>query len=239
VHVRASGHGSTVEASVLTTDAATERPIFVAANGRRARWLRYGGAFAVLLGCLWVAALAIGMLGVGRLPGLPLPSVVTRDDGAPPARDRTTVHSSVPVSPAAAVRDTPAVRPATPEAANASAARQRAQTRRASTTSVRPSTRARGVPDAGPPAQVTETPVAAQPAPAPTPTPVQQGWGRRGYTTPPGQTQRTETPAPATAPGQARQETQDPTTSPAPAPPPAAPVTPPGQQKKAEDPPTG
>jgi hypothetical protein len=220
-----------VEASVLTTDAATERPVFVAADDRRARWLRYGGAFAVLLGCLWLAALAIGMLGIGHLPGLSLPSLVSRDDGAPREHVRPNVNSSSPASPAADMPQRPASRSAPTPTAKAKAVTQPPRSRRASATTVSPSTPAGGVPDAGPPADVAPQPVTPQPAPAPAPT--QQGWARRGYTTPPGEVRRAETPAPTTPPGETRrQAAQDPTTAPAP----AAPVTPPGQEKKAEDP---
>lgn len=50
---------------------ADERPVFAAADGRRARRLRVAALLAAALVGLWVAALAAGMLGFGRLPGVP------------------------------------------------------------------------------------------------------------------------------------------------------------------------
>jgi hypothetical protein len=48
-----------------------ERPVFAAADGRRARRLRVAALVAAALVAAWVVALAAGMLGFGRLPGVP------------------------------------------------------------------------------------------------------------------------------------------------------------------------
>lgn len=50
-------------------------PVFLSADGRRARLLRLGGCAAAALSALWLAALLSGTLGLGRLPGVPLPDI--------------------------------------------------------------------------------------------------------------------------------------------------------------------
>jgi hypothetical protein len=49
-----------------------DRPVFVDESGRRARLLRVAGAFVVGLLALWMIAVAAGLMGLGRLPGVPL-----------------------------------------------------------------------------------------------------------------------------------------------------------------------
>ena len=51
------------------------RPVFASADGRRARALGLVGRAVGALGALWLVALLAGALGLGRLPGVPLPEV--------------------------------------------------------------------------------------------------------------------------------------------------------------------
>lgn len=70
----------------LRPSAATERPgepVFVSASGNRERALRLGARAVVALVILWLVALLAGALGLGRLPGVPLPDVGKVN--APPA----------------------------------------------------------------------------------------------------------------------------------------------------------
>jgi hypothetical protein len=213
-----------------------ERPVFVASDGRRARWLRCAGAAAVILGCLWLAGLGVGMLGFGQLPGLSLPSIGRAADG--PSLDRVTpTPRSSQVSPAVA-----GTMPIGQRAAAARPARKASKALRAShttaTAKVTRPTRARTVSKPAAPIQAVQPPVAAAPA-APASPPLRQGWARRGWSTPPGETRRSQ-PAPtvteaqpsSTAPGQTRPRGGTETT---PTTPETAPL-PPGQQKKADEP---
>jgi hypothetical protein len=204
----------------------TERAVFVTESSHRARTLRYGAAVVVLLACLWLAGLGIGMLGLGRLPGLSLAVPDRADDGA-----RSEQATKVVRPPSQPSRARPAAARVTP-----SAQRRAAQTR--SQLSTRSQTRAgRRTPVAKVPAPPRATPPPpapaqnVQPPQAPaTPQPVPRGLERRGLTAPPGQTQKaTEPPAP---PGQTRRQEGSTTTTPEPAPAPA----PPGQQQKLDEP---
>jgi hypothetical protein len=198
-----------------------ERPVFVAADNLRARRLCYGGGAAVLFACLWVAALAVGMLGTGGLPGVSFPSGVRGAEHgvreqAPakgkPASERSRAVVAKPptpyLEPRVATRNEP-VRHARKSSANPA--------RRATPI------RARSVAESAPPAEAAAAPPVTQPAPPPVPPPPKQGWARQGYAAPPGEIRRIEAQEPA-APQ-----------APAPAQPQPAPA-PPGQQKKAEDP---
>lgn len=217
-----SGIESMMDGSVFTR----ERPVFVARDNRRARRLRYGGAAAAILACLWLAALAVGMLGTGRLPGLSLPSGV-----------RGAEHGVREPAPARVERSSPRAQ-ATPRQTSEPRVSRRSdavgQEPRVRQAPARPAlrqavNRIRNVRDVAPPVLPIARPAAPQaappPAPAPAPAPAalpKQGWARQGQTAPPGQTRRAETqlaPAPAPAP-----------TTPQPLP------APPGQQRKAEDP---
>ena len=224
--------------TVVTTP--TERPVFVATDDRRARRLRYAAAAVGVVALAWVAALAIGMLGFGRLPSVSFPLVARGVD---------------PVSSERA-EPTPAPRPAVSRAE--SIARARTAARPAAAASPRPTTAVKRT-SSRPRAAVAATPsrhdsrvsprrraapiqAVQPPSPAPAATTLaRQGWARRGATAPPGQDRRT-TPEPVRAnnheavpPGQSRRlGGNDATTAP------ATPVTtpvPPGQQKKADEPP--
>ena len=202
-----------------------ERPVFVAADNRRARRLRYGGAAAALIACLWVAALAVGMLGTGRLPGLSLPSGVRGADhdlreGAPTQAKPSSERSRVAVAKAPTTRLTPRV------ATRSEPVRRPARARRSPAATARRAVPTRNVAEPAPPAEAAEASPVTQPAPTPAPAPApppKQGWARQGYAAPPGETRRIEAQQPAAPP------------APAPAQPQPAPA-PPGQQKKAEDP---
>jgi hypothetical protein len=210
-----------------------ERPIFVAGDDRRARWVRYGVAVVLLVSCLWLVALVIGMLGIAQLPGISLPSVVRGAENGSNERAPASVDSSTPASSGGAVKTT-VVGPQ--GSVKTQTARPTPSARRTSHEPKRQPLRARDIPDAAPPAQGAQTPVAQQPAPAPAPaSAAKQGWARQGYTAPPGQSRQTEPPAPTTVPGQSQRVDAGSTTAPAPATPGPATV-PPGQQKKAEDP---
>jgi hypothetical protein len=222
--------------TVVTTP--TDRPVFVAADGRRARRLRYAAVVAVVVAFAWVTALAIGMLGFDGLPSVSLPLVARGADGVPSqgaeqagvpptavskaesiARARATVGQAgaAPMRSSNVVGRT-SYRPAAATPATAGRKASRRRTTRPSAPAVQP----------------------LAPA-APTITPARQGWARRGVTAPPGQARRT---APETVPVKNHQSTAVPpgqtrrlggneaTTAP------ATPVTtpePPGQQKKADE----
>jgi hypothetical protein len=201
-----------------------ERPIFVAADGRRARRLRYVGASAVLLGSLWLVALAVGMLGFGSLPDLPLPGVARGAEGGSLEPARSTVAPATPVSPDLAGSPSlshaagmiPPTRTALRVTRNSRKARAAAVTRARRRQPTAPA-------PASQPAVVT-TPVAA---------PVHQGWARKDWTAPPGQSRQTEPRPPAPPPGQSRRqggitEVVTPMLETAP--------LPPGQQKKPDEP---
>lgn len=188
-----------------------EQAIFVASDGRRARFLRRAALAAALLACLWVVGLGLGMLGSGSLPGV---SVVKEQI------DRIGGGSEAPAS-EPAERVSPVARRSTP-----------AEPR------PRPASAAQGIPAARSlartrpvPSRPASRPARAAPAPPAAQTPVnpatrERGWARRGSTAPPGQLRKTVTPPPPATRGQRRG--QDPT-----APPPVAP----GQEKKALLPP--
>jgi hypothetical protein len=216
---------------MTTLELEREQPVFVAADGTRARRLRYAGAALVLLGCLWLVALGVGMLGFGHLPGLSLPSVVRAADPAPPEQARGTVHSSSQGSRAVASPTSISPRADAAPAARRVSRPQRASRAKPAARVTRPTrARTRTAPPATAPVQAVQPPVAATPAPAP----ARQGWARSGWTAPPGQSRQTEPRAPVAPPGQTRRqaapaETTTPTT------PEAAPL-PPGQQKKPDEP---
>jgi hypothetical protein len=199
-----------------------ERPVFVAADNRRARRLRFGGGAAGLIACLWVAALAVGMLGTGRLPGFSLPSGVRGAEHdvrerAPAKAKPSSERSRVAVAKQPTARLEPRV------AARSEPVRRPARARRSPATPARRTVPlpTRNVAEPAPPADAAEAPPVTQPAPTPAPPPPKQGWASQGYAAPPGETRRIEAQQPAAPPAPAQPQ-------PAPAPP--------GQQKKAEDP---
>jgi hypothetical protein len=186
-----------------------ELPVFVASDGRRARRLRLAASAIAVLALLWLAALAVGMLGFGRLPGLSTP--LGRIGGADKAQsERSESRSPTPArsEPRSADLIVAPERSGRPSASQQSA-RGRAAVKRAN---AKPAARR---PRTTPPAP------AVQPQPAPPPP--QQGWARHGRPAPPGYTRRTQPqPAPpppgqASAPGQAKKAVTPP---PAPPPPP-------------------
>ena len=205
----------------------TERVVFVTESSHRARTLRYGAAVVVLLACLWLAGLGIGMLGLGRLPGLSLAVPDRAGDGARSEQATKVVRPASQPS-----RFRPSAARVTPSAQRRAAQTRSQPSTRTDTPAVRrtpvakaPAPR-RATPPPSPPTQNVQPP----PQASVTPQPVPRGLERRGLTAPAGQTRKaTEPPAP---PGQTRREEGSTTTTPQPAPAPA----PPGQQKKLDEP---
>lgn len=214
------------EKPTTATAASVERAVFVTDDERRSRIARRLAFAALGVATLWLAALAVGMLGLGRLPGvsLPLPGVAAkakqpeqRPSPQPPVRNKaieTTRPAARPSS--AAVVHTSAATPATTPRSSAQASA--AATRRAKGPARRRAA-ARGA---------TAVPPPTQPATARR---VARGLDRRGLTAPRGQTQKAAAAPKTTARGQTKtpkgQVKQADTTQPAPQPQPA----PPGQQK--------
>jgi hypothetical protein len=207
----------------------SERPVFVAADDRRARRLRYAAAVGVALSGAWLIALAIGMLGVGRLPDLSLPLIARGADKAPAAADRVMSESSAVATSIATERAARAQRIAAAAARGAiKADGMKNAVASAHTTTAKkahPATPRTQAPPQTVPSSSPATTVAAT---------VRQGWARRGLTAPPGRARQPEPKAKAAAaPGHTRRNATDTTTAP------ATPVTtpvPPGQQKKPDDP---
>lgn len=191
-----------------------ERPVFVAADGRRARRLRIAAGVVAVLALLWLVALAAGTFGFGRLPGIATP--LARIGGGDPKPERSNPAKSIPTPSeertAAVVVDSEQKATRTIASARGSAS---ASTARAG---ARARAARRGA--ARPPAAVQP----AQPPAQPVAPPPQQGWSRHGRPAPPGYTRRTQQqPAPppgqAQAPGQAKKAL---------VPPPPPPPPPPG-----------
>jgi hypothetical protein len=159
-----------------------EQHVFAADDGRRARVVRLAGLGTAALVLVWLAALGVAMLGAGRLPGVPLPSVEQ-------------VHR---VSDAAMRQRSPFVRPRAGRAAARTAAprlgRSEAQRLIARTDRVQRAAPTPTIPSSPAPADPPPAahPEALAPAPAQTPSAPQQGWARRGWTAPPGQAKQDE-----------------------------------------------
>jgi hypothetical protein len=183
----------------------SERPVFLAENGRRARILGIAAKIAVLVTVLWLAALAAGMLGFGHLPGTSIEQPFNRliSGGEDASKNQAPSTDSASAATTASARER--------------AVRAQAIVARHSTPVRRPRSRRPA------PAQPTQP---AQPAPgqaAVSQQPRQQGWTRRGYVTPPGQVRKAQPPAPVpTQPGKAlgRVKKTTPITPPPPPPPP-------------------
>jgi hypothetical protein len=190
-----------------------ELPVFVASDGRRARRLRLAASAIAVLALLWLAALAVGMLGFGRLPGLATP--LGRIGGADKAQSERS-ESRSPTSARSEPRSADLI--VAPERSGRPSASQRSARGRAAVKRANANAAARR-PRTTPPAPGVQ-PVQPQPAPPPP----QQGWARHGRPAPPGYTRRTQPqPAPpptgqASAPGQAKKAVT--ATPPAPPPPP-------------------
>jgi hypothetical protein len=214
------------------TTAATapvERAVFVTDDDRRSRIARRLALIVLAVAGLWLSALAVGMLGLGRLPGLSLPLPGVGDKAGqqieqPSPRPLLEQASVDAVTPASAKRQ------AVVRAAATTAAVQRSRAKALSAARRTPTVPARW--QRGTPAASTSPP--AQPA---TTNRVARGLERRGLTEPRGQTQKAAATATATPPGQTKepkgQMKRADTTTPPPAPPPA----PPGQQKPDKPPP--
>lgn len=221
---------STFETRFPASGAPVEAAVFVADHDRRARLLRYGGAAAIAFACLWLTGLGIGMLGLGDLPGVALqvPGVnAERGDRDERSRDAVTPSSEITpasVTPVAASPSSERMRP------SRAVLRQAKASQRVTPVSQRRVSEPRTGSQPG-----QSAPPAAAPAPVPVPVPVNRGWTRQGWTEPPGRIR----PSPAEPvrrrgePKAAAPTTTTTLTTP-------APILPPGQQKKADEPqPTG
>ncbi len=200
---------TTIEHIPETVQPVSERPVFLAENGRRARILGIAAKVAVVVTVLWLAALAAGMLGFGHLPGTSIEEPFSRlisgggdaPKNQPPATDSSS--ASMTVARVRAARAQALVVAKRNAAARAATARARAA-RGALPAPVLPVQPAPG-----------QAVVAQQPR--------QQGWTRRGYVAPPGQIRKAEPPPPPPAqPGKGlgRVKKSEPVTPPPPAPPP-------------------
>jgi hypothetical protein len=213
--------------TIESSGSRNERAVFVAEDGRRARRLRYVAAAGVLLSCVWLIGLGIGMLGLGKLPGVSLSIPGVRAESGLKERSADIVGSlsesnrtaaaTVPVAGPALVRS--------PESESASMGAAVRPRRPAAPAKSRPPSENQAKPGGQ---IVPQEPVPAQPIA----TPANRGWAQRGWTTTPGQTRQSQPKAP-TEPTRRRGEPKAtaPTAPIAPAPPPL----PPGQQKKADE----
>lgn len=191
-----------------------ELPVFVASDGRRARRLRLVASAIAVLALLWLAALAAGMLGFGKLPGLSTPlGRIGGQDKAQSDRSESKARASVRSEQRQADLIAAAERRRT--SASQQSAGGQAAVKRAQATPAAPRPRT-------PHARGTVKPVQPQPAPPPPP---QQGWARHGRPAPPGYTRRTVQPQPAppppgqaSAPGQAKKAVTPPPPPPPPPP---------------------
>jgi len=212
--------------AVTTPD---ERPVFVATDDRRARRLRYAAALGVAVSCAWLMALAIGTLGIGRLPDLSLPLIARGADKTPAIKHDVATPAPGPAL-AAATRGRATSRAAAPLAHRPAAIETTAsQPRAAVAVRQKPAKKVH----AAKPSTTTPTRAVPSAAPAPAAVTPRQGWARRGSTAPPGRTRQAEPQPATTSSGPARRDGTDTTTAP------AMPVTtpvPPGQQKKPDDP---
>ena len=210
------------EKSTTAATASVERAVFVTDDERRSRIVRRATLIVLAAAGLWLAALAVGMLGLGRLPGvsLPLPAVGGK------ANHHVDRPTTAPIVPAAVMRrtatrtDWPSILRSSAATAPTAVARKQAKAKAAARTR-NTSTRRR----AATPATRTTT----APGQASTPTRVARGLERRGLTVAPGQT-RKATAEPKAVPGQVKtpQGQAKKATETAP---PAQPPAPPGQQK--------
>lgn len=180
----------------------SERPVFLAENGRRARILGIVAKVAFVVTVLWLAALAAGVLGFGHLPGTSIKEPFNRLISGGGDASKNQAPSADAASVTAAAREQAA-------RAQAIAARRRTPAR-TSASRPRPVQRAASAQPAQPAAG--QSVVAQQPR--------QQGWTRRGYVAPPGQVRQAQPPAPKPGNGFGRVKKTTPITSPPPPPPP-------------------
>jgi hypothetical protein len=209
---------TTIEREPTTISAPLEPdgPVFLAADGRRARRLRIAALTVTVFAVLWLAALAAGTLGFGSLPGFSVPKLANLGGGGtppPPARSSEQERRSDERGSARPLLDGTVQRN---QAGVAPDLEPRGSAGRGVTSPPRnaqPVRRTQQRPQPVQPAQ----PVQAQ-APLPPPPPL-RGRERRGLPAPPGHVRQTE-PAPP-PPGQRRgQETTTTTLLPPPPPPP-------------------
>jgi hypothetical protein len=194
---------TTIEHTRETVQLDTERQVFLAENGRRARILGVAAKVAFVVTVLWLAALAAGMLGFGQLPGTSIEQPFSRLISGDASKHQAPSVDSESASVTAFARERSA----------------RAQTiaGRRSTPAGTPVRRPRSRPALAQPTQP------AQPAPgqaAVARQPRQQGWTRHGYVAPPGQVRLPQPPAPKPGNGYGRMKKTTAITSPQPPPPP-------------------
>ena len=147
-----------------------EHHVFVSAGGRRQRALRAAGLVAGTLALVWLVALGLALAGSTRLPGLPVP------DGKPVAALK---------APAGSIKALGHFRPFA-RATRALTATPRQHEPRRAAAPARATAPARAIqpsPRVAPASTTPTTRIAATPT---------QGWVRRGWTAPPGQTKRNE-----------------------------------------------
>jgi hypothetical protein len=176
---------TTIEHTPETVQLDTERQVFLAENGRRARILGIAARIAVGVTVLWLAALAAGMLGFGHLPGTSIEAPFNRliSGGGNPPKDQapsTDSSGSGSVTPSARER-------AARAQAIAATAAKRSTSARTSASRPRPARRAASTQPVQPPPGG-QSVIAQQPR--------QQGWIRQGYVAPPGRVRQVEPPVP-------------------------------------------
>lgn len=201
---------TTIEHTPEGVQPGSERPVFLAKSGRRARILGIAAKFAFVITVLWLAALAAGMLGFGRLPGTSIEQPFNRliSGGGDASKNQPPSADSGSASVTASARERSA-------RAQAIAARRSTFL---GTSARRPRSPRR--PAAAQPTQPAR-PAAGQAAVAQQPR--QQGWTRQGHVAPPGQVRKAQPPAPVpTQPGKGlgRVKKTAPITPPPPPPPP-------------------
>jgi hypothetical protein len=184
-----------------------DRAVFVTDDDRRSRRLHQALAVAGALALLWLAGLAIGMLGLGGLPNvsLPIPGAGGKDRPAERVRQPAPQPRPLAGDRAASGDSASERRRAVGDRTGAAPTVRRARATRGP--AVPPARRGR---DQRLPGAITPTP--PQPAPVnvtpqPTPQPVRRGLTRRGLVLPPGQERRVTDPQPRPqpeTPGQTR-----------------------------------
>ena len=154
------------------TAPARDPHVFAATNGRRAGVLRTVGIAAGLLALAWLAALALALAGAGSLPGLlPRAAAGSAQHGSSQRLQPQSQHRGVQAPVRRQVLAAPVARTTRTE---------RRHARSAVVSRARPAQAARVTPATAPPA--------AQASRG-------QGWARRGWTAPPGQTRQDQAPA--------------------------------------------
>jgi hypothetical protein len=198
--------------TVPTVAPPAERVVFVTDDDRRSRRLRQAAAISAALALLWVAGLAIGVLGVGGLPRVSLPIPGVGEGERPGDRVREPVRA-----PQTAAENRAGSAGAVGDGSRAAVAgeeptAQRARSSRRVSRAARPVGRrggADGLPAVPRDAQPAPQPAAVHVTPPAQPAPqrVAPGLERRGLTLPPGQARNASEPQPeppTEPPGQTR-----------------------------------